>query len=136
MFRKLSRYSDGLRTGRPRNSGSFPGGGKNFSLPHSVQTGSEALPAKRPGREPGHSPFSAEAKNVLSYTRISIAPLRLHGTWTLYLYLDRVYVTTEPTGFHSVVLRFPSRCSEICNYNTLCRLTTHTLFALLQLTNI
>jgi hypothetical protein len=60
----------------------FPAEAGNFSLHHSVQTGSEAHPAsypmgttgsfpgdKRPGRESDHSPLSStEVKNARSYT--------------------------------------------------------------------
>jgi hypothetical protein len=65
----LSRYSDGLRAGRP---GFNSWQGQDLSFLHCVQTGSEAHPAsypvgtgslfmgkKRPGREADHSPPSS-----------------------------------------------------------------------------
>jgi hypothetical protein len=79
-----SRYSDGLRAGRPKSRVSIPCRGKDFSILRSVQTGSGAQPliqrlpgalspsVKRSGREADHSPPSnAEVKN-------GGAPLPIH----------------------------------------------------------
>jgi hypothetical protein len=85
-------YGTGLQAGR--QDVWFPGGAGSFSLHHCVQTRSGAHPAsytigtrgyfpggggvKRPGGEADHSsPFSAEVKNVWSYT--STSPMCLHG---------------------------------------------------------
>jgi hypothetical protein len=79
-----SRYSDWLRTGRPRGRSWSPGGGKNIlfypsSRPSLGFTKSPVqwVPGalfpglKRPGREADHSPpTSAEVKNMWIYTSI------------------------------------------------------------------
>jgi hypothetical protein len=84
---ELSRYSDGLRDGRP---GFDSRQRQDFSVLHSVQTGSRAHPAfypmgivdsfpgdKAAGREADHSPpSSAEVKNGGA---IPPLPIRLHG---------------------------------------------------------
>jgi hypothetical protein len=75
----LSRYSDWLGAARSDVRGSIPGGVRNVSLRHRVQTGSWAHPAsypmgtrvsfsggKWPGREADHSPpSSAEVKECV-----------------------------------------------------------------------
>jgi hypothetical protein len=75
-----SLYSDWPRTGQ-RVQSSSPGKGRDFSLLHVVQPGSEAHPAshlmgtgayfpgiKQQEREADHSPTNAEVKNTLVYT--------------------------------------------------------------------
>jgi hypothetical protein len=69
-----------ITAGRPRSQGSISGGGKRFSLIHSVQVGCGAHPlsctmgkkgsleVKPLERETDHSPSSAEGQDSWSYT--------------------------------------------------------------------
>jgi hypothetical protein len=85
---QLSRYSDLIRTGRPGNWGSTPGGGWEFSSstprPDRLWSTPSLLPrtlfmgVKRPGREAHQSPPpSAEAQECVELYLQS--PIRLHG---------------------------------------------------------
>jgi hypothetical protein len=78
---RASRYSDWLRAGRPMGQNSSPGRIENFLISTSSRPvlgptqpslqwvpGALFLGVKRPGREPDHSPPSAEVKNTWIYT--------------------------------------------------------------------
>jgi hypothetical protein len=83
-----SRYSDWLRTGRPRDRSSSPDGGKNFhfSMSSTPALGPTQPPiqwvpgVKRPKREADHSlPASAEVKKTWIYTRLLLIFTDLSG---------------------------------------------------------
>jgi hypothetical protein len=87
----------------------FPAKALDFSLLHSVQTGSGAHPAgevskevKRPGREADNSPAtSAEAMNTRNYASI---PPYIFIMWCLINYLNKLQAAI-PTFLNHTAMR-------------------------------